>query len=465
MVGDTPIGNAARSRFRLAQMIIDEWSEALGSTPFGRLKKLRKLKSTLRSTRGVDILDPFLQIEKEMLPRMDQVRVNIYSQRLALAFLRSMPSRVFFPTKDRINRLKAMAQKRLAWQMHLQLFQFAAAVSTSGRVPKADLTDKTSPRQPVERGARPGKLQNGVTDTGAERLVRDWLIHLGVADARVTQQSRDGGLDVVSKKYIAEVKNYAGTVGVKVVRELLGVSVSERKTPLLFTSGNYTQDARDFAYKNDVALFQYDARGARLDPANGAARTFLSEMSIEGEKQAAVERKISIIRANRFLLESAVNEIHRVRRLLYAVDLIHQLLKMTPTVSELSNIRSLSAQAKLDYAVDQIMHHQSNLIKLLTKLDTHFKFDDQFPTRVPQSAKRFADLLINRLEDERGVNDVLKKLQNFESILLPAVAARIDFNKLLNRLVSEPPSGQLPVGFGFHELPEESMILRDLLRT
>jgi hypothetical protein len=43
--------------------------------------------------------------------------------------------------------------------------------------------------------------------------------HLGAHDAQVTQYTGDGGIDVASRRCIAQVKHYAGSVGVAAIRE------------------------------------------------------------------------------------------------------------------------------------------------------------------------------------------------------------------------------------------------------
>jgi hypothetical protein len=119
-----------------------------------------------------------------------------------------------------------------------------------------------------ERGPRPEPLPYGVSDTGAEVLIRDWMRHLGAVDSEVTRASRDGGVDVISSGYIAQVKNYRGSVGVPEIRELFGIAQHDGRTPLFFTSGAFTAEAVRFADTARVALIVYDAASATLVGAN-----------------------------------------------------------------------------------------------------------------------------------------------------------------------------------------------------
>ena len=113
----------------------------------------------------------------------------------------------------------------------------------------------------------------GVSHEGAEALVAEWIRHLGAVDAEVTRLTGDGGIDVESSGYIAQVKNYAGAVGVSELRELAGVAAVDGRTPLFFTSGTLTAEASLFAEAARIAAFRYDAIAGQLDALNdlGAA--------------------------------------------------------------------------------------------------------------------------------------------------------------------------------------------------
>lgn len=117
----------------------------------------------------------------------------------------------------------------------------------------------------------------GVSHEGAEHLVAQWMAHLGESDAQVTQFTGDGGIDVTSSHYIAQVKNYAGTVGVTEIREFAGVTMVDGRKPLFFTSGAYASGAVAFAEQAGIALFVYDAVGGTLTGANQAAEWALAK--------------------------------------------------------------------------------------------------------------------------------------------------------------------------------------------
>lgn len=99
----------------------------------------------------------------------------------------------------------------------------------------------------------------GVSHEGAERLCAAWMRHLGALDAEVTRFTGDGGIDIASETFVAQVKNYTGSVAVADVRALFGVAVAEGKRPLLFTSGTVTVEGNVFAERVGMALIRYDA--------------------------------------------------------------------------------------------------------------------------------------------------------------------------------------------------------------
>ena len=102
----------------------------------------------------------------------------------------------------------------------------------------------------------------------AEHLVAEWMQHLGAIDSVVTPFRRDGGVDVRSARYVAQVKNRSDLVPVDQVRALVGVASAERRQPLFFTSGSYSRDAIAFAGTAGVALFIFRAKEGRLVGAN-----------------------------------------------------------------------------------------------------------------------------------------------------------------------------------------------------
>lgn len=123
----------------------------------------------------------------------------------------------------------------------------------------------------IPKGATPSPQPYGVSHEGAERLCAEWMRYLGEEDAEATRFVSDGGIDVTSLHYVAQVKNYAGSVGVASIRDLAGVVSDDGRKPLFFTSGTYASGSIDFANRVQMPLFVYDASEGSLHSANALA--------------------------------------------------------------------------------------------------------------------------------------------------------------------------------------------------
>lgn len=106
----------------------------------------------------------------------------------------------------------------------------------------------------------------------AEEICAEWLKKRGEHNVTTTKDGADGGVDIRSNKYVAQVKNYKGSVGVQPIREIYGIAAAEGKTALFFTSGTYTKAALDFADSVKMPLVTYDAALSRFTGANSAGR-------------------------------------------------------------------------------------------------------------------------------------------------------------------------------------------------
>lgn len=106
----------------------------------------------------------------------------------------------------------------------------------------------------------PDEYPDGLDEWSAEVWVRNWMEWMGASDCYVTQASSDGGVDVVSKDFIAQVKNYTNTVPIAAIREFVGVVSIDpaKRLGLFFTSGKYPQAAYQVAENANLALFTYD---------------------------------------------------------------------------------------------------------------------------------------------------------------------------------------------------------------
>ncbi len=124
-------------------------------------------------------------------------------------------------------------------------------------------------REELLRPPPPPSYPYGVSPEGAEHLVADWMRHLGAENVRVTDFRSDGGIDVDSDQYVAQVKLYSTTtVGRPEVQQLVGAALVNRKKALFFTSSAYTAEAKRYAAQAEVALFKFVPEGGTLTGVN-----------------------------------------------------------------------------------------------------------------------------------------------------------------------------------------------------
>ncbi|MFE2560229.1 restriction endonuclease [Streptomyces sp. NPDC059352] len=122
----------------------------------------------------------------------------------------------------------------------------------------------------------------------AELAAVDHMHGLGFTDAQTTGAGADGGIDVIARDAIAQVKHYSQPVGVGPVRELRGVADSHHHL-LFYASGGYTAKAREFADKRGVALFSLMELG-HITPLNAAAARLSARLSARPASTAGWSR-------------------------------------------------------------------------------------------------------------------------------------------------------------------------------
>lgn len=152
----------------------------------------------------------------------------------------------------------------------------------AARVERSGLDDLSGIRFERERRNRHGVLLGtpprpqpyGVSSEGAEQLACDWMRHLGATDVAVTRKSKDGGFDVTATRHVAQVKAWAGPVGVVDVRALVGAATVDGREPLFFATTGYTADAARLADRAGVALFVMDAVAGTLEGTTTRARMY-----------------------------------------------------------------------------------------------------------------------------------------------------------------------------------------------
>jgi hypothetical protein len=95
-----------------------------------------------------------------------------------------------------------------------------------------------------------------------ELIAQDWMRLWGESDACATQFSNDGGLDVVSSNYGAQVKFFANSpVGRPDIQRLHGAASGSGLRPVFFAyASGYTTEALEWAADVGVACFTFVPR-------------------------------------------------------------------------------------------------------------------------------------------------------------------------------------------------------------
>lgn len=95
---------------------------------------------------------------------------------------------------------------------------------------------------------------------------------LGFSDAHAVPAGPDGGIDVVARNAVAQVKWRSELAGRPQLQQLFGARAGDvHKTMLFFVTSGYSGQALEFANRTGMCLFRYDPTGA-ISPVNRFAR-------------------------------------------------------------------------------------------------------------------------------------------------------------------------------------------------
>lgn len=147
---------------------------------------------------------------------------------------------------------------------------------------KGKAAKETAPQASVRLNASsthapPARMQiyRTITPRDAEELAADWMRSMGASGVEVTRFQGDGGIDVTSTGYIAQVKHFATNVGVAPIRELSGVVRADGRRGLFFATNGYSPGAIEFADRSGIALFRMHPEKHELTAMNTNAQAFL----------------------------------------------------------------------------------------------------------------------------------------------------------------------------------------------
>lgn len=114
----------------------------------------------------------------------------------------------------------------------------------------------------------------------AENCAKDWMVYWGYADAMLTREGFDGGIDVVSSRAIAQVKLHGKPIGAAPIQALAGIKAVENKDALFFSLTGYTPAAMSFADKAAIGAFSFDLQG-KPTPQNYKARLVVHQSEFD----------------------------------------------------------------------------------------------------------------------------------------------------------------------------------------
>lgn len=130
------------------------------------------------------------------------------------------------------------------------------------------------------------------TPEDAEQFAAAQMRDMGFPDARVTGLGADGGMDVVARRAVAQVKWMHSKVGRPDLQRLYGARGAEHSKDMLFfaeliSPSSYTQEAVEYGDKHGIGLFAYTSDG-NLFPLNQHAKDFAA--GIDQVRAARVAR-------------------------------------------------------------------------------------------------------------------------------------------------------------------------------
>ena len=111
-------------------------------------------------------------------------------------------------------------------------------------------------------------------ELNASERIKAW----GFRDAVATTGGSDGGIDVRSKRALAQVKWKGGVIGRPDVQNLYGARGAGTQQLFFFSASGYSDQAIEYADQVGIMLMTYDPLGA-VEGVNQAALRFLAAVS------------------------------------------------------------------------------------------------------------------------------------------------------------------------------------------
>lgn len=91
----------------------------------------------------------------------------------------------------------------------------------------------------------------------AEHVALDWMIKNGYRDASLTKSGADGGIDITSRKAVAQVKHHQKPVGLGEMQRMFGIAQATGRKALFFSSAGYAPKAKEWAQAHGIVLYRF----------------------------------------------------------------------------------------------------------------------------------------------------------------------------------------------------------------
>lgn len=105
--------------------------------------------------------------------------------------------------------------------------------------------------------AKAASARYAMTWQEAEIVACEWMRKNGYRDAALTSSGADGGIDIVARKAVAQVKHHSRPVGVGEVQRLSGIARATGKRGLFFSAAGFTPKAAAWARDNAIEMYRY----------------------------------------------------------------------------------------------------------------------------------------------------------------------------------------------------------------
>lgn len=223
---------------------------------------------------------------------------------------------------------------------------------------------------------------------------------LELGPVRLTGNGADGGIDVTCPDAGAQVKHYGSPVGAPEVQQARGASHGLPNV-LFFALSGYTQQAKDFALKADVALFRYTIYGD-VTPENEHARHLVDSAPLNAARRAEEEAAASARRAEEEAAASARRaEEEAARREKERDEVLEQIRREAAELESQVPASRAAITTALGYAADleakvrsmEFTLGDATLSFVLAEYASYFRPQNPPPTVKRESAHRILEIL------------------------------------------------------------------------